>query len=299
LFDDSPTKGDKMRYRARQENLIATDFDEDLLIYDLAHHKAYSLNPVAASVWRGCDPSKAVGELEGFAGASPDRKCLESALNELVEADLLESVEEDSTPPAVSRREALNRREALKTMGKIGGYVTLLPAVASIVAPTPAMAASEFVPPPSGGSSGGGGGSHFPTPLLGLLPFAFGGGHHHGAAPIVPLAAAAPVETPAAVLAPVATPVIAGAAPVQVAQAEVPETAPVIVPRVGGASIPPVAKPIATTPPMKELPQTGGSPESYLRLGLQIALVGGLIRGLVESPPKKSSPEGTEDTEVH
>lgn len=115
---------------------------EDLLVYDTASQRVTSLNPFAAAVWRAAGEDAAVEAVvarlatEGLGGA--EREAVEKALAMLDAAGLLEA-------PAVAAEAVDQGRRALFGRLAIGGAVAaavLTPVVATIVAPTPAQAAS-------------------------------------------------------------------------------------------------------------------------------------------------------------
>ena len=49
--------------RARQDELIVEELQDETLVYDLERHKARCLNPAAALVWRHCDGQTSVAEV--------------------------------------------------------------------------------------------------------------------------------------------------------------------------------------------------------------------------------------------
>ena len=137
---------------ARTDDLIVEDlagednFDE-VLIYDQHNDQAHCLSREAAMVWRVCDGRTQPEQLAtalGFELALVNR-----ALEELSECELLD------TGPA----SGLTRREATLRMAKVGGAVAAAPLIYSILAPTPALAASQAfclnVLSCTGGSFGG------------------------------------------------------------------------------------------------------------------------------------------------
>jgi hypothetical protein len=109
-----------------------------LLVYDQEQHRAHCLNRTAASVFRHADGTRTVADLalllapeaEPEAGAS----LVTLALGQLSDAGLL------SVGPAAP---GLSRRGVVRRAGIAAAL--LLPAVASVVAPTPAEAAATCV----------------------------------------------------------------------------------------------------------------------------------------------------------
>lgn len=127
-----------MRPVARRDGLLIRELPDELLVYDRDHHRAHCLNRTAAAVFRQADGTQNVADLarivhpgvEPSAGAAAVRM----ALDELDRAGLLR---EGVSPGGLSRREAVRRAAVAAAV--------LLPAVASVVAPTPAEAAATCV----------------------------------------------------------------------------------------------------------------------------------------------------------
>ena len=138
-----------VRPRARVEGLVAREVADETLVYDLESHRAVCLNKTAALVWRSCDGRK---DAKGIARA------LSEALGEAVPEEVvwlaLDGLGRDKLLEArVARPEALaglSRRELIRRVS-LAAAVVALPLVTSIVAPTPAQAASCV---PSGGTCG-------------------------------------------------------------------------------------------------------------------------------------------------
>jgi hypothetical protein len=122
---------------ARREGLIVEELAGETLVYDLGAHKAHSLNPTAALVWRCCDGVKTVEDAaealheELQAPRSEDLVIL--ALDRLRGAKLLA---DDAPAPSTE----ISRRSVMKKLALAGGLVVILPVIHSIVAPTPAQA---------------------------------------------------------------------------------------------------------------------------------------------------------------
>jgi hypothetical protein len=126
-----------MRPLARRRLLIR-ELPEELLVYDQEEHRAHCLNRTAATVFRHADGTRTLSDLARLldpGAGSAAAKIVTLALTRLAEAGLLESGAVAPEPePGLTRRE-LARRAGLAA-------AILLPAVASIVAPTPAEAAA-------------------------------------------------------------------------------------------------------------------------------------------------------------
>lgn len=128
------------RPTARRDGLLLREIDDELVIYDETTHRAHCLNATAVLVWRSCDGERTVAELARLiareTGLPEDEAPVLLALRELATAGLLgEEVQPADIPD-------LGRREALRRLGRTAAAAVLLPAVVSIVSPTPAEAAS-------------------------------------------------------------------------------------------------------------------------------------------------------------
>jgi coenzyme PQQ synthesis protein D (PqqD) len=125
--------------RARAEGVVVRELPDEVLVYDLDTHKAVCLNSTAAAVWRLCDGRRTTEEirrsLEKSAGGPVPEEIVWLALEQLGRDRLLDA--RVPRPPALA---GISRRELIKRVG-LAAAVTL-PAVASIVAPTKADAAS-------------------------------------------------------------------------------------------------------------------------------------------------------------
>lgn len=149
------------RPKARTEGIVVRELHEEVLIYDLTTHRAACLNGTAAKVWRLCDGLRGVKEIRRALEALSEGEAFESegeasgltmgsegevpeelvwlALDQLGRIGLLDA--RVSRPPELA---GVSRRELIKRIGL--GVAITLPAVASIVAPTPAQAASRLPP---------------------------------------------------------------------------------------------------------------------------------------------------------
>lgn len=127
-----------MKPAARRTGLLVRDLPGELIVYDLDRHRAHCLNRTAASVFRGADGTRSLDDLGALLGDGFDHAEREAAvrmaLDQLASAQLLDPRSPFEPAGRLSRRSAL-RRAGL-------GAALLLPAVASVVAPTPAEAAA-------------------------------------------------------------------------------------------------------------------------------------------------------------
>ena len=127
--------------RARQNELVVEELQDETLVNDLKSHKARCLNRTAALVWRHCDGQTSVAEvaalLDEQAATPTDEAVVWMALDRLDRAHLLS---EPVTLPA--DRAQYSRRQMLRTLRRAAGIALLLPVIESIVAPLAAAQAS-------------------------------------------------------------------------------------------------------------------------------------------------------------
>lgn len=128
------------RPRARVEGLVAREVADETLVYDLESHRAVCLNKTAALVWRSCDGRKTAKgialSLGEALGETVPEEVVWLALDQLGRDKLL--VTRVARPDALA---GLSRRELIRRVS-LAAAVVALPLVTSIVAPTPAQAAS-------------------------------------------------------------------------------------------------------------------------------------------------------------
>lgn len=124
-----------MKPVARREGVLVRELPGEMLVYEQGEHRAHCLNRTAAAVFANADGTRTVAELARLVAPGADvaesEGVVEEALARLADAGLLEPT---GAPGGWSRREWV-RRAGL-------GAALLLPAVASIVVPTPAEAAA-------------------------------------------------------------------------------------------------------------------------------------------------------------
>jgi coenzyme PQQ synthesis protein D (PqqD) len=132
-----------MTPESRKEQLLTQRVGDELVIYDERTHEAHRLNRTAAQVWEGADGARSVTDLardlrtalvaDGVEPIAPEdsEALVRLALDDLNQAGLLVK-----GLPKIS--EPMSRRQMLVVAA------ALVPVVASILAPTPAMAQSFF-----------------------------------------------------------------------------------------------------------------------------------------------------------
>ena len=126
--------------RARASDLLVEAMPSETIVYDRLNHQVHCLNETASLIWQYSDGSRTVDDiarqLSETINVSADADMVRFGLDELRSRNLL--IEDAAVTPAISRRE-LHRRFAVAG----GALMTLLPAITSITAPTPAMARSQ------------------------------------------------------------------------------------------------------------------------------------------------------------
>lgn len=131
--------------RRRVDGIVVQEISDEVLVYDLERHKAHCLNRTSALVWNRCDGQTSVSELkrllEQELGAMPDDDLILLAIEQLSKRHLLEQGFARLESNSISRR-ALVRKLGLAT-------AVALPLITSLVAPTPAQAATCV---PNGGA---------------------------------------------------------------------------------------------------------------------------------------------------
>ncbi len=125
---------------ARKNDIYVEQLPNEVVIYDKVNHQAHCLNKTVFTVWEHADGTRTVDELSellsGALSAPLNRDATLIALEDLRNANLLQAPSTLDGAPMPSRRD-LGRKFALA-----GVSASLLPFVASIMAPTPAMATS-------------------------------------------------------------------------------------------------------------------------------------------------------------
>jgi Coenzyme PQQ synthesis protein D (PqqD) len=129
---------------ARRAGLIVKEAEGEVLIYDLERNQAHCLNDTAARVWNHCDGETTVANacisLSRELGSPCDQKLVWYALKQFAKDNLLE---ESIELPAFMIG-GMNRRQMVRALGL--GAVIAVPLVSTILAPTPAQAATQFPP---------------------------------------------------------------------------------------------------------------------------------------------------------
>lgn len=126
--------------KARTTDLLTTELDGELLVYDRDSDRALCLNPTAAGIWRHADGTHSVEQLAEIlsreAGLPLDTEVVWYALARLQRAGLLEEA------PARPEPQRCTRRQLARRLGVTVAFSSLVPAITAIVAPTAAEAAT-------------------------------------------------------------------------------------------------------------------------------------------------------------
>jgi len=132
--------------QARRSGLVVKEVDSEVLIYDQERSKAHCLNPTASKVWRYCDGKTTVADacsaLTLDLATPVDEKLVWYAVDQFSQDHLLEEV----ALPAFMMP-GLSRRQMVRTLGLAAAVA--IPMVTTILAPTPAQAATCV---PAGGA---------------------------------------------------------------------------------------------------------------------------------------------------
>jgi hypothetical protein len=124
----------------RRSGLIIQEVDSEILIYDQETNKAHCLNQTAAKVWKYCDGETTLADacsaLSRDLETPVDEKLVWYAVDQFSKDNLLE---QEIEPPAFIIA-GMNRRQMVRTLGLAA--IVAVPLVTSIVAPTPAQAAT-------------------------------------------------------------------------------------------------------------------------------------------------------------
>ncbi len=125
--------------KARTDDILIREFaGGETVVYDRISDEAHDLNRVASAVWRRCDGEATVAEVAASLSIELGMPCTEDivllSLDELCKVNLVEA--DGWSPPGISRRDVMRR------VGPGVAAAALLPAVLSVIAPTPAAAAT-------------------------------------------------------------------------------------------------------------------------------------------------------------
>jgi hypothetical protein len=121
--------------RARVD-CLSRELEDEVVIYDPQRHEGHCLNSTAAAVWKLCDGRNSASQiaevLSQQLSSRVDQPVVLLAVDKLAEAHLLVEPDRPVAPPS--------RRVAIRRIGLAAAIA--LPLITSIVAPTPAHAAT-------------------------------------------------------------------------------------------------------------------------------------------------------------
>src|SRR5438034_11106917 len=122
-----------MHPRARKDGPVVHDLDGEVVVYDLARHRAHRLNRPAAVVWSACNGRRSLAELAALMRREIDARADEESARAAVERLLRAHLVVAERPPSgrVSRRRAVRA-------------LLVAPIVVSMLAPSVAQAASCY-----------------------------------------------------------------------------------------------------------------------------------------------------------
>jgi hypothetical protein len=128
---------------ARKQGLVIQELPDEVLVYDRDRDRAHCLNQTAAFVWQRCNGTNTTAQIAQTLGqefdCAVDEKIVWLALDQLGRNHLLEK--KPITPATLM---GMNRRAMVRALGLAA--VVAVPLVTSIVAPSPAQAASCGAP---------------------------------------------------------------------------------------------------------------------------------------------------------
>ncbi len=130
---------------AKSENLLVEEVAGELVIYDTSTDRAHCLNESAAAIWRHCDGTRSVEKLANhlFPKLEPSdaTQIVRVGIERLRRRRLINGATVAGQPVDPSKRQMLKK---IAILAATAGIVT--PIVSSIIAPTPASAASQGGP---------------------------------------------------------------------------------------------------------------------------------------------------------
>ena len=120
---------------ARKDGLVIQEMPDEVLVYDLNSNKAHCLNQTAAFVWKACDGTKSISQINALMerefGENISEEMIWLAVDLLNKDNLLEQNID-------TKFNGLSRREVIKKVGLTA--VVALPVVAMLSFPTVSLA---------------------------------------------------------------------------------------------------------------------------------------------------------------
>jgi coenzyme PQQ synthesis protein D (PqqD) len=125
--------------KSRRSGVLVDHVRDETIVYDEERQQAHSLNRTAGFVWTHSDGTRSVSDLAALLanelGIEVSESLVEYTLEELSRVHLLENQD-------ASEEVSVGRRDVLRRLATAGAAAVALPVVLSVLAPTPAMAAS-------------------------------------------------------------------------------------------------------------------------------------------------------------
>lgn len=125
--------------QSRQTNIVVQEFENEILIYDLKSDKAYCLNETSAMVWQLCDGEHSVVQISQKLSKKLNNPMTEDVVWLALDSFKKNNLLKDCNDVEINFN-GLNRRQVIKKIGFAS--MIALPVIASVIAPTSAMAAS-------------------------------------------------------------------------------------------------------------------------------------------------------------
>lgn len=129
-----------MKPLGRTRNVLVQPLQNEVVLYDGTAHQAHCVSKTVFTVWQNADGRRSIDQLAELVSRDLSVACSREivllALEDLRHADLLED-DVTATPT-----ELPSRRDVARKLSVAGLSLSLLPFVASMAAPTPAMARS-------------------------------------------------------------------------------------------------------------------------------------------------------------
>ena len=125
--------------KASKHSMLVEQIGDEVVVLDQQRMQAHRLNRTAALVWRHCDGTKTISDMVSILKDQQiqvaDENLVWLSLDQLNAASLLE--ERIDRPMEQIRT---SRRTFVRKVGAVGVLAIVLPAVSSMIVPTPAQA---------------------------------------------------------------------------------------------------------------------------------------------------------------
>ena len=124
--------------RARTDDLVTEELDDELLIYDHTNKRGHCLDATATRVWRACDGHSDVSALSE--ALELDAEVVRRALDELEALELLDTQGVKVVQAGSGNGDGLTRRQLARRSATVGAGVAAAPLIYSIAVPSSAAA---------------------------------------------------------------------------------------------------------------------------------------------------------------